>query len=117
MLGPSATAWDEIRERVAKAWAPVTEQWHYSGAKYGWSLRLEKKERVIVYLTPQSGCFLAGLVVGEKAAASATLSRQAAASLAKAPHYAEGIGVRLEIRQLKDTRVVHELLSVKMARR
>ena len=34
------------------ACGPVTEDWSFSGAKYGWILRLKRKKRVVLYLIP-----------------------------------------------------------------
>ena len=34
------------------ACGPVTEDWSFSGAKYGWIRRLKRKKRVVLYPTP-----------------------------------------------------------------
>ena len=70
-LGASASLWKAVVTHVGRTCAPVTEAWNFSGAKFGWSLRLKRAERVLVYLTPQEGRFLVGIVLGEKAVASA----------------------------------------------
>jgi Protein of unknown function (DUF3788) len=115
-LGRSAAVWEAILTRIATTYPPVTAEWNFSGVKYGWALRLKQKDRVIVHLTPQDGQFLAGLVVGEKAAARSKreFSKAACAAIDAAPRYAEGIGVRLTIARSRDAAVVDELLAAKM---
>jgi Protein of unknown function (DUF3788) len=118
-LGRSGAVWEAILTRVAATYSPVTADWNFSGVKYGWALRLKQKDRVILHLTPQDGQFLAGLVVGEKAAARSKreFSKAACAAIDAAPRYAEGIGVRLTIARSKDAAVIHELLAAKMRER
>ncbi|MCM2315643.1 MAG: DUF3788 domain-containing protein [Thermoanaerobaculia bacterium] len=99
-LGSSAKRWAALLEHVHSAHGPFTELWRHAGAKFGWSLRLMQKERVILYLTPQRGAFLVGLVLGERAARSAeagSLPPLAVEALAAAPKYAEGRGIRLSV--------------------
>ena len=99
-LGSSADLWAALLQHVHSAYAPLSELWRHAGARFGWSLRLMQKERVILYLTPQHGAFLVGLVLGERAAQSAeasSLPPLALAALTAAPKYAEGRGIRLSV--------------------
>jgi hypothetical protein len=115
-LGASAPLWKAVVTHVGKACAPVTEAWSCSGAKFGWSLRLKRAERVLVYLTPQEGRFLVGIVLGEKAIASGREKGRPAAVTAlldAAPRYAEGRGVRLTIAPGDDLEAVRHLVAMK----
>ena len=56
---------------VARHAGDLAETWHHGGAKYGWSMRLVRKDRNLVHLTPQAGMFLVGVALGEKAIAAA----------------------------------------------
>lgn len=99
-LGPAATSWKALVDGVAERCGPVEELWSFGGAKFGWSLRLLRKGRVLLYLTPQEGRLLAGLVLGGKAVAAAREAGLPPALLAQveaAPQYAEGRGLRVEI--------------------
>ncbi|MDX9735555.1 MAG: DUF3788 family protein [Thermoanaerobaculia bacterium] len=99
-LGPAATAWKALVDGVAERCGPVEELWSFGGAKFGWSLRLLRKGRVLLYLTPQEGRLLAGLVLGGKAVAAAREAGLPPALLAQveaAPQYAEGRGLRVEV--------------------
>lgn len=119
VLGKVAGLWDQLIAHVAQNHAPITEQWNFSGPKYGWSLRLRQKERVVIYMTPQAGGFLAGVVLGEKAANAARESGMPDAVLDlidSAPRYAEGRGIRLPVASRGDLRTVQQLVALKMAR-
>lgn len=59
VLGDTAVWWAEIVSHVTRTYPPVAELWNHTGAKFGWSLRLKQKDRIIIYLTPQEGSFLA----------------------------------------------------------
>ena len=99
-LGPSADLWFALLLHVRSGCPPLSELWHHSGARFGWSLRLKQRERVILYVTPQHGGFLVGLVLGERAARIAeagSLPPLALAALAAAPRYAEGRGLRVSV--------------------
>ena len=119
VLGDTAVWWEEIVSHVTRTHPPITELWNHAGAKYGWSLRLKQKDRVVLYLTPQKGSFLAGVVLGEKAAQAAHDERAPAAVLAAiegAPKYAEGRGIRLPVTTAEDVATVLELVSLKMGK-
>ena len=117
ILGPSADHWDALLQHVQSTCAPLSELWNHAGAKFGWSLRLKQKDRVILYLTPQRGAFLAGLVLGERAAQSAEagpLPPLALAALTAAPKYAEGRGIRLSVTSRAALKAVQALLAFKL---
>ncbi len=117
VLGAAAGAWQELAVHVRASYPPIDELWSFSGPKYGWSMRLRRKERVVLYMTPQDGGFLVGLVLGEKAAAAA---RQAGvpdpvmALIDGAPRYAEGRGIRVAVTSPVDLAAVQQLAALKM---
>jgi hypothetical protein len=114
-LGKAHAAWKELRSLAGKG---LEEEWGFSSKASGWSLRLRDRKRVILYLTPQNGRFLASLALGEKAVAAAQkadLPPALLAAVAAAPRYAEGRGVRVEVRTTADARGVAALAAVKRA--
>lgn len=119
-LGKKAgSAWTTLKDAVSRECAPVQEEWAFAGAKFGWSLRLKRGKRVIVYLTPCKGHFLASFALGEKACAAASdagLPAPVLALIASAPKYAEGRGVRIPVRTEQDTTAVRVLVGIKLAR-
>jgi Protein of unknown function (DUF3788) len=118
VLGRCAGAWEELIEFAAAELGPIEQSWQFSGAKYGWSLRLIQKKRVVVYLTPGKGFFYAGFALGEKAVKAAHEARLAAVVLEiidNAPKYAEGRGFRMEVRNRKQVASLKRLISIRMA--
>jgi hypothetical protein len=118
VLGPAAPLWVQLVARVSTTCSPVTELWSFAGAKFGWSLRLKRKDRIVLYMTPQHGRILAGVVLGEKAAGAAADSGLPAPVLAlveDAPRYAEGRGIRLPVATPGDVEAACMLVALKMA--
>jgi hypothetical protein len=118
MLGPAAKPWQALSAHVAKSWPPIEERWNFAGAKFGWSLRLVQKKRVVVYLTPEAGHFLVGVVLGDRAVAAARAAGLPPAVLAlldAARRYGEGTGLRVEVRRAADLAAIRTLLAAKMA--
>ncbi len=117
-LGRTYTHWINLMTHIAAEYTPLAEKWNFYGAKWGWSLQLKQKKRTILYLTPGNGYFMVGFVLGEKAVKAAhdsTLPDSILAEIDGAPKYAEGRGVRLEIRNKKTLESVKKLAAIKMA--
>jgi len=110
--------WHELRKSIAQEFPPLAEEWVFGGQKYGWSLRLKQKKRAIFYMKPLGSHFLVSFALGEKAVQAAQRSDLAASVLKlidEAPKYAEGRGMRMEVRAAKDVRAALNLARVKMA--
>lgn len=119
LLGPSIEQWDRLLLLVSQMHSPVSQVWNFGGAKHGWILRLKRKERVILYLIPQVGGFLVGLVLGERAclaAESLPLPKSVRTLLDEAPRYAEGRGFRVPVKSDEDVEAVVQLAAAKMAK-
>ena len=52
LLGRAVARWDELRARIAEEHAPLVEDWTYGGKSWGWALRLKRKKRAVLYMTP-----------------------------------------------------------------
>jgi len=118
-LGRSARLWKELVAAIATHHAPVEPVWGYAGAKFGWSLRLRTNDRVVLYLIPQVGLFLVGVVLGERAveaARSAGLPASIAEMLDAARPYAEGRGIRFPVLSRQDLDAAVALAALKLAR-
>ncbi len=119
-LGRSARLWERLVVAVGVDYAPIVASWNFAGAKFGWSLRLKQKDRVVLYLIPQAKHFLVGVVLGEKAvqaAHDAGLPAEVVAMIDAARPYAEGRGIRWPVRAARDIEVVRTLAALKLARR
>jgi hypothetical protein len=118
VLGKSYTAWKKLQQQVTTRFAPALAEWGCSGKSTGWGLRLKKKDRAILYMVPCRGYFLASFALGEKAVKAAQASDLPDAilkTIEAAPKYAEGRGVRIEVRTVKDVRSIEILADIKMA--
>ncbi|HVP27485.1 MAG TPA: DUF3788 domain-containing protein [Candidatus Bathyarchaeia archaeon] len=117
-LGRTFVFWNELKRLVASRFAPLSVEWGFSSKKTGWGLRLKREKRTILYMTPCKGYFLASFALGEKAVEAAHKSDLPASALKvidSAKKYAEGRGVRLEVRSVEDVCNVEKLAVIKMA--
>ena len=116
-LGPAAPPWSALIGHIRLSYPRAVEQWNFASAKFGWSLRLKQADRVILYLIPQAGRFLVGVVLGAKAVAaaqSAGLPANVLTAIAEAPRYAEGTGIRLPVQSESDLAAIQTLAALKM---
>jgi hypothetical protein len=117
-LGRTSKLWDELQSHLSAQYDPLSADWGFAGQNWGWSLRLKHKKRTVLYLTPCKRHFLVGFVLGEKAvraAHEAGLPASVLEHIDSAPKYAEGRGVRFEVRNKKDLEAVKNLAAIKMA--
>jgi hypothetical protein len=116
-LGTTYDQWNELKRRIAELFAPLSVEWGYSSKSTGWGLRLKQEKRAVLYMTPCKGYFLASFALGEKAVRAAHESDLPAHILDvidSARKYAEGRGVRLEVRESGDVDTIEKLAVIKM---
>jgi hypothetical protein len=116
-LGRSKGQWDRVLSALEHDHGAGDRQWKCYSPKSGWSLRVLKKKRVVVYLLPGSKAFLASFALGEKALAAARASRpppKLVRVLDEAPRYPEGHAVRVEVRTKADADAVLLLAAAKL---
>lgn len=116
-LGPAKTIWDQLVRELAEEHGIDVHEWNSYSRKAGWSLRLKREERNIVYLSPHLRCFTASFALGDKAVQAASRSGLPAHVLKiirEAKRYAEGTAVRIEVKTSKDVAVVKKLAAVKL---
>lgn len=117
VLGDAYAVWNQLIERISEKFPPITVEWGCSSAKTGWGLRLKQEKRGIMYMVPCKGYFLASFALGEKAvklAKESGLPPPVLATIDAAPKYAEGRGVRLQIRHPEDLTWVLKIADAKM---
>lgn len=113
-LGKSYPLWDELRQYVFGLCPSTSEEWNFS--KLGWNHRIRDKKRVIIYLQPHDGYFTASLVLGGKAikeALAGDLSEEALAVISSAKTYAEGTGIRIDVKHKKTLADIKILTALK----
>ena len=116
VLGKTQGLWQELVADLKRELDLDGEEWNSYSIKAGWSLRLQRKKRNIVYLSPGEGCFLASFALGDKAVTAAKrskLPRHVIEIIAKAKRYAEGTAVRIEVRESEDVVAVKMLAKIK----
>jgi hypothetical protein len=117
-LGAAKPVWDQLLADVARNCGADVQQWKSYSHKYGWSLRVMRKKRTIVWLSPSSGSFTVLFILGEKAMRAARgsgLPKRVLAMMDKAPKYPEGTGLRFEIKTAGQLGVLNKLAAIKLA--
>lgn len=116
-LGNTYDYWQTFAEYTKKLYPKAIEEWHFSGDKFGWSFRIKDKKRVIIYLLPRDQFFKVAFVFGQKAT-DAVLESQISESikneLQAAKVYAEGRGIRIDIKEAKTTEDILKLIAIKI---
>ena len=116
-LAKAGRLWDRLLADLARECGADVLEWNSYSAKAGWSLRVKKKERTIVWLAPCKGAVRVALVLGEKAVQAARqggLPDPIADLVRVAKKYPEGRAVRLEPKTMKDLRTVVALALIKV---
>ena len=117
-LGSTFLLWNQLVDSLLHEPGVTEMEWNCLKPKWGWNLILKCKKRRIVYLGPCVGCFRASFILGDKAMAAAresNSSKKMLKVLEEAPHYPEGTGVRLLIRNAKDLPAISKLARIKLA--
>lgn len=117
-LGPAKAVWDRFIAGLAEENGVDVQEWNSYSRKAGWSLRLKRKKRTIVWLAPCLGCFRVAFILGDKAMKAArecALPARVVKILEEAPKYPEGTGVRIAVKGAKDIALLKKLAEIKLA--
>jgi hypothetical protein len=117
-LGAAGHLWDELLRELEGRFGISTPEWICYSPKSGWSLRLKKQKRNIVYLSPASGSFQAVVILGDKAIAAARRSNPGEKLLRlidAGRRYPEGTAIRVDVDQSADLHTVLQLADLKLA--
>ncbi len=117
VLGSTKPVWDRLITDLASQQDVATHEWHCYSVKAGWSLRLKRGKRTILWVAPCNGCFRVAFILGDKAIAAARQSGVTARVLRmieQGEKYPEGTGIRLHIKGPRDLPAVHTLAEIKL---
>ena len=117
-LGSTCNLWFRIRDYLHSRYPDAIDDWNYPGAKYGWSFRIRDKKRAIIYLLPRDKYFKVAFVFGHKATDAilkSDISQDIKSELENARVYAEGRGIRIDIRNHEIIRDILLLTDIKIA--
>ncbi len=116
-LGGTYPFWKQVRNLVFEKYPSAVEEWNYPGQKYGWSFRIKDKRRAILYLLPRDNFFKVAMVFGQKATDKILASgvhERIKAELRSARVYAEGRGIRIEVRDDSLFGDLEKLIDIKL---
>ncbi|MGE0638172.1 MAG: DUF3788 domain-containing protein [Bacteroidia bacterium] len=116
-LGSNYTFWKTIAAFTRQSYPSAKEEWNYSSEKYGWSFRISDKRRVLIYLLPRNNFFKTAFVFGQKATdeiLKSDVSDSIKKELNAAKVYAEGRGIRLEVKDKTLISDIKKLISIKV---
>lgn len=117
-LGNTYNLWLALKAFTLAQAPGASTHWKHSGAKFGWGFRISDKKRVLVYLLPRDGFFKVALVFGQKATEAvlgSEIDKGIREELAGARPYAEGRGIRIEVRDAYLLDDIQELIKIKIA--
>ena len=117
-LGPAKAAWDQFLAGLAGELGVDVHEWKCHSPKWGWSLRVKRKARTIVWLSPCGSGFNVAFILGDKAmqaARQSKLPKRIVEALDAAPKYPEGTGVRLHVKSTRALGALKKLAAIKLA--
>lgn len=114
-LGDTYQLWQLIRDYVISKYPKGIEEWNCSN--YGWSFKIKDKKRAIVYLLPRDKFFKVAFVFGQKATdviMQSQISQAITTELSSARVYAEGRGIRIDIKNDNIISDIKSLIDIKI---
>jgi hypothetical protein len=117
-LGDTLVLWQSVANFTRVSFPLVKEEWNFPGEKYGWSFRMSDKKRVIVYLLPRDKFFKVAFVFGQKAVdkiLQSSISQSIKEELLATRIYAEGRGIRIDVKDESLLQDIKELIKIKIA--
>lgn len=116
VLGKSATFWAAIKYYILQKHGNFVEEWKFYNAKSGWTLKALLKKRNLFFFVPLQGSFRMAFVFGDRAASAvekSDLPEDIKNELRNARKYAEGRGLRIEVKSRKDVEHIKKLINIK----
>lgn len=117
VLGASFNRWTEIKNSITERHGPTREEWKYYGARSGWVLKLLLKKRNLFFVIPGEKHFTLGFVFGDRAVKTIENSSLPASMIREvkdARRYAEGRGLRIDVRNRTTVNHVLKLVDIKV---
>lgn len=118
VLAGTYNLWEQIHNLVIDLYPKAIGEWNYAGKNYGWSYRLKDKKRAIIYLLPRKGYFKVAFVFGQKATDKilmSDVSDEIKNDLSTARIYAEGRGIRIDVKNGEILKDIATLIDIKIS--
>lgn len=116
-LGDTHVYWQTFMGYTKNLYPDAVEEWNFSGEKFGWSFRIKDKKRILIYLLPRDKFFKVAFVFGPKATdeiIAAPIGETIKKELQAAKVYAEGRGIRIEIKEKNQLEDIFKLIEIKI---
>jgi hypothetical protein len=116
-LGETFEVWKRFEEFTKVNYPNAKVEWNFSSEKFGWSYRIKDNKRVIIYLLPRENFFKIAFVFGQKAfkkILESDISESIKTELKAAKVYAEGRGIRIEVRNKSKDSDIQKLIKFKI---
>lgn len=117
-LGETFHIWKSFEDFTKNNYPNATSEWKFSGEKFGWSYRIKDNKRVLIYLLPRDKFFKTAFVFGQKAMnqiLESNISGAIKTELKAAKPYAEGRGIRIEIKDQSNFEDIQKLIKIKIS--
>jgi len=116
-LGKTYPLWAEIEKHIATTLGESIEEWKYYGMKSGWTVKTLYKKRNLFFFTACKGYFRIAFVFGDRAVAeivTSDLPKAMIEEITNAKKYAEGRGIRIDVKTRRDVESVKKLIAFKV---
>jgi hypothetical protein len=116
-LGNSNRLWQDIKKHLKAEYGELIEEWKFYGQKSGWILKTLRKKRNLFFFIPLKGSFQVSFVFGDKAVAAVEksgLPNGLITELKNARKYAEGRGLRIDVKNSADVEHINKLVEIKV---
>lgn len=117
VLDDTFEIWKQIVDFTYENYPSATEEWNFSSDKLGWSFRIKDNKRVLVYLLPRDKFFKIAFVFGQKATdqiLEGNMADSIKEDLKAAKKYAEGRGIRIDVRNKTMLPDLQQLICIKI---
>jgi len=115
--GTAFKRWAGIKGSIEAEHGPTINEWKYYNAKSGWVLKLLLKKRNLFFMIPAEKTFTLGFLFGDRAVEEigrSGLPARIIREVKNARRYAEGRGLRIEVRNREAVNHVLKLVDIKV---
>ena len=116
-LGVTYNLWKRLHDLVLRKYPKGIADWNFPGKKYGWSFRIKDNRRALIYFLPRDQFFKIAFVFGDKAnndIMKTGISDIIKQELNQAKKYAEGRGIRIDIKDDSIFPDIEQLIDIKL---
>ena len=116
-LGKPSMHWKKIKSNLETDYGELIEDWKYYGQKTGWLLKVLRKKRNLFFCIPVKDGFQIAFTFGDNpvcAVESSDLPEEIKEELKNARKYAEGRGLRIDVKSVRDVENIRKLVEIKV---